>query len=84
MLGVRPVRLVVPPVMPVISVPDPGVNPVTPYSSLLLVAALGAVQVTVVDVHVVLPAALTPTGTPHGEHCATKLLMDEPAIKVEL
>ena len=83
-MGVKPVRLVVPPVIPVRSVPEPGVNPVTPYSNLLLAAELGAVHVTVVDVQVVLPEAFTPTGTAQGEHWATKLFHAAPLTKVEL
>jgi hypothetical protein len=82
--GSKPVRLVVPPVTPVMSVPEPWAKPLRPYSTLLLVAELGAVHVTVVDVHVVLPEALTPTGTAQGEHCATKLFHATPATRVEL
>ena len=50
----------------------------------MLTAELVDVHVTVVDVHVVLPAAFTPTGTAHGVHCATKLFHVLPAIRVEL
>jgi len=65
-------------------VPEPGVKPARPYSTLLLTAELAGVHVTVVLVQVVVPAALTPTGTAQGEHCATKLFQELPEIKVEL
>ena len=84
MFGVKPVRFVVPPVRPVNVVPDPGVNPAGPYSRLVLTAELPEVHVTVVDVQVVLPLALTPVGTAHGVHWATKLFHVLPAINVEL
>ena len=83
-MGIKPVRLVVPPVKPVSDVPEPGVNPAGPYSKLVLTAELLEVQVTVVDVHVVLPAAFSPVGTAHGVHCATKLFQVLAAINVEL